>query len=237
MKKNTMTKNEAIILVNVIFFLFNCTFILSVLFFSAMLNANYYMLHSVIVSLTVGVSLPTALLVIFIRLYSLVAIAPKVKNLFTKYSLPLIGLEKCSLEIVRLQDKFFTFLTQASIVMVVFYILSILPLSKSIEFVYIIIRLMLLCSIILMVGVMALDGLYIYFRCLFELIFKFYKEKNIDALLKTKFDNILTLFKKVYANVTYKPKRLKKHPYVSNLIFLLTPSIAGKRAFYTDRKF
>ena len=91
---------------------------------------------------------------------------------------------------------------------------------------------MLLLSILLVTAVTAIDGFYVYFKCLFELLFRFCESKNIDILLKNKLDNILAFCRKMYADITYKPKRLTKKPSVSNLILLLTPSIVGKREQY-----
>lgn len=227
MNTNIMTKKEAIYIVNFMFYLFNVTFISAPIIFCILLYFGNSMFNSFAVSLALGVSLPTALFSLFVAIYPLVA--SKVRALFHKYSLPLIGLEKSSFAIIKLQNKFFTFLRNASISTIIFYILSILPYGKSAEFIYILTRLTLLFSIILLVVGMAIDGIYIYFRCLFEIIHQFYKSKNLDILLKSKFDDIMKRFDQIHADMLYEPKRLSQEkPSVSDSIWLLKHSIARR---------
>lgn len=235
MNTNIMTKKESIVLINFMFYLLTITFVAGALLFFVMLDFGHSMLRSFILSVTIGISLPTALFVLFVSIYSLVA--SKISALFHKYyyTMPLIGLEKSSFAIINWQTKFFIFLRDASIVVVIFYLLSLLPFSNTIEFIYIILKMTLLFSVLIVIGATALNGIYIYFRCLFEIVFQLFEQKKLDTLLKSKFNNILIFIKRIYADLTYQPKRLKKRPLVSGFIETLTHSIAKKGAHYVRK--
>lgn len=227
MYKSIMTRKESVILVNFMFYLLTVTFVCATLLFFALLGFGHSLPRSFILSLAIGVSLPTTLFVLFITIYSLVA--SETNAFFHKHSLPLIGLEKSSFAIVNLQIKFFTFLRNASIVTAIFYVLSLLPISNSIAFIPILLKITLMSSILLVIGVMAIDGIYIYSRCLFEIILQFFKDKHLNTLLKSKFNNILTFFDRIRAELAYEPKHLKQQPSVSDFISSLTYSIAKRR--------
>lgn len=228
MNTNIMTKKESIVLVNIMFYLLTITFVTGALLFFVMLDFGHSMLRSFILSVTIGISLPTALFVLFVSIYSLVA--SKISALFHKYyyTLPLIGLEKSSFAIINLQTKFSIFLRDASIVVVIFYLLSLLPFSNTIEFIYIILKITLPISILLVIGTTALDGIYIYFRCLFEIVFQLFKAKVLNPLQKSKFNNIFIFLKSICMELTYRPKHLKKWSLVSGFIETLTHPIARR---------
>lgn len=211
-----MTKKDAQLFSSLMFYAFTLLLTSSVFMFPIMVYLNHFSLAAFWTLLSISVAMLSIIMIMLQECYWL--ISERISRLFQKYSLPLIGQEQSHKIICILQIKLFDPLRDISFFIVACYGMLNLISSSSLKFFSIFFEFLLHLSCWSIVILMAIDGLFIYSVCLFEIMIHLAQK---GAKKSQKF-NLKTMYANLKADFT------EKKTYISTRLFTVEPASSEK---------
>lgn len=219
-----MTKKDAQLFTSFMFYLFTLVLTSFVFAFPIMAYLSYPLLAILLSLLFVGFALPSFMMVMLQKCYWLVS--SWVSNLFQEYSLPLIGQEQMHKTICTLQTKIFIPLRNVSAFIVICYVMLILTPSSTFGLLSTFLEILLQFTCWSIATLMAINGIFTYSVCLFEIIVQLSSYKRPKRAQKFSLQAMYTNFKDIFTRKEkIAPKRLlvaEKNSIGENIFLLKT---------------